>query len=480
MNTKNRALTLVSIFLLVGFIAVSSLSYWSARHSLSEQIVSEVVPLTGISIYSKIKEKLMAPIHISSLMAQDTFVHDWVHNGEQDPSKMLRYLAEIQQRNNAITSFFVSEKTKNYYHPNGVLRRVSEQDTQDNWYFAVSQSEQDYVVNIDLDTRDLQSLTVFINYKVIDSDGQYLGAIGIGLSVTSVKQLLDENNPHQQFFIFFANEQGAVMLQGQNYLFNQQPIATLADISGLAPYKSQLVNNENNTIRFNLASQSAHINSRYIPELGWSLMILHIEKAWDKRIIKPLLLNLLIGFLISILVIAVVFYTMRRYQKELERMAITDKLTGVANRHGFEHLLNSLFSHKNKQSTSSVILFDLDNFKQINDTYTHLAGDRVICDAVALVKNVYGHLNTTVRWGGEEFLIILPDHDAQAAAQIAEKIRLRIEKNVSVFDQQDIRFTASFGVSQWQDNENIDQFLLRLDKALYLAKHQGKNQVCVE
>ncbi|WP_016955788.1 sensor domain-containing diguanylate cyclase [Catenovulum agarivorans] len=480
MNTKNRALTLVSIFLLVGFIAVSTLSYWSARHTLSEQIVSEVVPLTGISIYSKIKEKLMAPIHISSLMAQDTFVHDWVHNGEQEASKMQRYLAEIQQRNNAITSFFVSEKTRNYYHPNGVLKQVSEHDAQDNWYFSVTESTQDYIVNIDLDTRDLQSLTVFINYKVIDSDGLYLGAIGIGLSVTSVKQLLDDNNLHQQFFIFFADEQGQVMLQSNNYLFDKQPIKTLEDITGLAAYKSQLLSSENSTTRFNFANQSAHVNSRYVPELGWSLMILHTDKPWDKRIIQPLLLNLSIGLLISILVIAVVFYTMRRYQKELERMAITDKLTGVANRHGFEHLVNRLFSHKNKKCTCSVILFDLDNFKQINDTYTHLAGDKVICDAVAIVQGIYGKLNTLVRWGGEEFLLILPNQDAHAAAAIAEKIRQTIEQNVSLFDKQSIRFTASFGVSQWQYHENVDQFLLRLDKALYSAKQQGKNQVCVE
>ncbi|EWH08617.1 hypothetical protein DS2_16419 [Catenovulum agarivorans DS-2] len=475
MNTKNRALTLVSIFLLVGFVAVSALSYWSARQSLSEQVISEVVPLTGVSIYSKIKERLMAPIQISALMAQDTFVHDWVNEGELQPSRMQRYLAEIQQRNNAVTSFFVSDKTLNYYHPNGVLKQVDKSHPQDKWYFAVKQSKQDYVVNIDLDTRDLQSFTVFINYKVVDSDGQYLGAIGIGLSVDSVTQLLDENNPHQQFFIFFADKQGEVMLKGQNVIAN--PINHMSDITGLAQHQQALLSREKMVMQFNLNGQIAHINSRYIPELGWYLMIMHTEKPWDSRIVKPLLFNLLIGFSVSILVIAVVFYTLKRYQRELEKMAVTDKLTGVANRHGFEHIVKRMFANAKTKPVCSAILFDLDDFKQINDSYTHLAGDRVICDAVALVEDVYGRVDTLARWGGEEFILVLPNVNLPQALKIAEDIRQKFANSRSLFNQQSITFTASFGVVQQQPGEDLDRFLLRLDQALYQAKQSGKNVV---
>ena len=472
MNNKNRALSLVSAFLLIGFIAVSIISYWSARSSLSEQIVSEVVPLTGISIYSKIKEQLMAPIQISALMAQDTFVHDWVHNGEIDSSKMQRYLTEIQQRNNAITSFFVSAKTLNYYHPKGVLKQVSTLDTQDKWYFDVEQSTQDYIVNIDLDTRDLQSLTVFINYKVIDSDGVYLGAIGIGLSVSSVKQLLDRNNPHQQFMIFFANKQGKVMLQGES----DTQLANLSEIHGLSPHLNNILSQEKLATSFVKDAKTAHINSRYLPELGWYLMIIHTEQMWDSRIIKPLLVNLLIGLLISVLVILVVFYTLKRYQGKLENMAVTDQLTGASNRHGFERIVNKLLNSKSKDKFA-VVLFDLDDFKQINDSYTHLAGDKVICEAANIVRKITKGDGNLVRWGGEEFLLILPGCSLEQAVEVAENIRQTFAEHQCQFNQQIIKFTASFGVVEGVPQQSFEHLLHRIDQSLYQAKQSGKNQV---
>ncbi|WP_159084036.1 sensor domain-containing diguanylate cyclase [Saccharobesus litoralis] len=476
MNSKNRALGLVSFILFIGFITVSTISYWSARQSLSEQIVSEVVPLTGISIYSKIKEKLMAPIHISSLMAQDTFVHDWVKNGEADPDKMQRYLREIKQRNGAITSFFVSDKTLNYYHPNGILRRVSANDPQDHWYFAVRQSQQDYIVNIDIDTRDLQSLTVFINYKVLDTHGEYLGAIGIGLSVHSVKQLLDSHNPHQQFFIFFTDKQGKAMLQGES----PRPILSLTDIKGLSqPQAQTLLGAPNSTASFQQGTRTTHVNSRFIQELGWYLMISHTEQPWDNRIVRPLMVNLFIGLCISVLVIMVVFYTLRRYQSELERTAITDKLTNVANRHGFDMIIQQSKKQLRDKQPCSIILFDLDNFKQINDTYTHMAGDLVILDAVDVVRSVFGSTESLIRWGGEEFLLVLPGHDARKAQQLAERLRYKMAERISYFETQPIQFTASFGVAQWQTQESVNQLLYRVDKALYQAKQLGKDQVQV-
>lgn len=107
------------ILLLSAFIVTSVISYQVAHNSLSKQIEENALPLTSDNIYSEIQQDLLKPIFISSLMAHDTFVRDWVINMEKEPDQMVRYLREIQDRYETITSFFISEKVKSITIPQG-------------------------------------------------------------------------------------------------------------------------------------------------------------------------------------------------------------------------------------------------------------------------------------------------------------------------------------------------------------------------
>ena len=176
--------------LVLGFIATSTISYLVAHDSLSDQVTGESLPLTSDNIYSEIERDLLRSILISSLMANDTFVRDWTIEGEEDPEAIQRYLTEIQQEYDTTTAFFVSEATRNYYHPRGILKEVNENDPDDAWYFRVREMRDDYEINVDTDTADPSRLNIFINYRVHDFNGDYIGATGIGLAVDSVAQLI--------------------------------------------------------------------------------------------------------------------------------------------------------------------------------------------------------------------------------------------------------------------------------------------------
>ncbi len=128
MARKKYFIALLTGLLVVGFLFTSIVSYFVAQRSLSEQIAGNTLPLTSDNIYSEIQQDLLRPIFISSLMAHDTFVRDWVLNGEQNPEQMTRYLREIQKRYATVTSFFVSDKSYNYYHSSGILKTVSPED----------------------------------------------------------------------------------------------------------------------------------------------------------------------------------------------------------------------------------------------------------------------------------------------------------------------------------------------------------------
>jgi len=192
-NDKKKFIWLLSVLLLVAFLVTSGISYKVAHDSLSQQIESNTLPLTSDNIYSEIQQDLLRPIFISSLMAQDTFVRDWTLNHEQEPEKLIRYLKEIQDKYDTVTSFFISEQSRNYYHSSGVLKKIQDVEPNDAWYFRVRSlpESEHYEINIDADTADRTKTTVFVNYKVFDFEGKFMGVTGVGLAVEKVKALIE-------------------------------------------------------------------------------------------------------------------------------------------------------------------------------------------------------------------------------------------------------------------------------------------------
>ena len=217
---NNRTLLVAALTLLIGlsFLATNLLSYFVAHDSLSNQITENALPLTSDNVYSEIQRDLIRPVFISSLMANDTFVRDWIINGEKDSTKITKYLEEIQKEYNAVTAFFVSEATRKYYHSTGVLKTVKPDDPQDKWYFRVQQMKKDYEVNVDVDTSDEHSITIFINYRIYDYQQRYVGVVGVGLALDTVKQTIESYQKRYERRIYFVDKQGEITLHGQHFI----------------------------------------------------------------------------------------------------------------------------------------------------------------------------------------------------------------------------------------------------------------------
>ena len=169
--------------------------------------------------------------------------------------------------------------------------------------------------------------------------------------------------------------------------------------------------------------------------------------------------------------------------KKLETMASKDFLTDLYNRRFFADLANNTISLAKRQTKDfSSLMIDIDKFKDVNDTYGHSTGDEVLkALAFMLVKNTR-ESDIVARFGGEEFVILLPDTDIAGAKIIAQKIRQRVEGQPLQINDNSINYTISIGVSQFNKNIDtvIDTVLDRADKALYKAKNIGRNQVVAE
>lgn len=163
------------------------------------------------------------------------------------------------------------------------------------------------------------------------------------------------------------------------------------------------------------------------------------------------------------------------------RTAMTDKLTGLANRHYFEQKLKEEVEYANEyDSVLNVLLFDLDNFKGFNDTYGHLSGDKLLMLFSDIIRKCIRRTDIPVRYGGEEFLILIRDLDIIIAKSVGDRIRRQLEKQRIFIDSADGRqkVTASCGVAQYPTHSNnIKDVIEKADQALYYAKSIGKNIV---
>ncbi len=161
--------------------------------------------------------------------------------------------------------------------------------------------------------------------------------------------------------------------------------------------------------------------------------------------------------------------------QQVEKLAITDSLTQLYNRLGFEDKLVLETERALRfNEPLSLIILDLDNFKPINDKHGHALGDRVLCHVAQVLRNNIRSFDIAARWGGDEFMLLLPNTNIRQAEHVADKLRHQL---MQAPDIQPFALTASFGVTELNANEQAPQLAIRADKALYHSKRNGRNQV---
>jgi len=172
------------------------------------------------------------------------------------------------------------------------------------------------------------------------------------------------------------------------------------------------------------------------------------------------------------------FNRLRVAHDRIITLLYTDSLTGIANRRIFLESLGGAISFAQRHQTPlSIIMADLDDFKSVNDTFGHNAGDQVLQAFATLLRENSRQEDLAARFGGEEFIMMLPGTGAEEAAVLGERLRRHWKEMTSPGIS--IRVTASFGVAAYQPGDTVDGFIERADQALYDAKTMGKNQVVV-
>lgn len=214
---------------------------------------------------------------------------------------------------------------------------------------------------------------------------------------------------------------------------------------------------------------------------GWDIYVIP-KNGWSSNLYWKAIVYL-VAFIISLIASVYIIRWTSHYSSTidsknvLEEKYIRDRFTGIFTRDYFNNRAREEFSHaiRNKQPLS-MVYFDLDHFKEANDNHGHLKGDEILLSIVDKVNTIIRNEDVFARWGGDEFIILMPETDLSSTEFISERIRREVE---SLEICKSLNVTISIGCSQWVENEYLESWFLRTDEALYKSKNNGKNRVTV-
>lgn len=479
MKSKNNfyIVITISVLMIILSISISLINFMVSLRATESDLKTRSLPLTVDNIYTEIQKHVIEPNLVASMMAHDTFLKDWLINHEQNSDKITRYLDTIKNKYGMFVTFLVSEKTQSYYTQNGFLEHLSPTKPDNEWYFKFKKMQEDHEINLDFNNNLDNSLIMFINHKIYDNDYHFVGATGIGLKISYINDMLKRFRQEYSFTVLFVNEEGKIILSERT----DTKIKSLYDTPELRNLADQIIVKDSKILEYQKNGENYLLKTKYIPELDLYLLVEAKLDDFTQNVHRTFYLNLAASLLVTVIITFIIILMIRGYNEKLEFMARNDALTGLMNRTAFDDSFNDflLLSQRNNDPLS-LIFFDIDNFKTINDTLGHQAGDNVLRRISELLKTRLRRTDIIGRWGGEEFIIGLINTDYKNAELIAETLRKAFEEDSRLIHLAPFPVTASFGIATVHTGDTIDTILTRADSAMYRAKELGKNRIETE
>jgi len=474
LNSKYKVIIVITSLLIVLSISISFVNYVVSLNSAQKQLKNQSLPLSLDNIYSDIQKNIIQPYLVSSMMANDTFVHDWLLNEESNEKKIIKYLEAIKNKYNMFNTFLVSNETKNYYTPHGVVEKIKKDNPANKWYFDFYSSQGKHEINLDFNEHLSNNMIMFINYKIFDSNFHFIGATGVAIKISYIDELLETFRSKYNFHVTFFDKNGRVVLSERKFY----KYKTIKEDKTLKKFENVIISKKSNIIEYEHNDSKYIINTKYIPELDLYLTVKVNLDDFTEDVKNIFYFNLITSIFITFIIAFIVFYIIRNYSKKLEYLSQYDSLTDLSNRRDFEEKLNRQIDlHKRKPQHISFVFLDIDNFKSINDNYGHAKGDLVLKEIANILKRNTRKTDILGRWGGEEFVISFIGSSLENAISVCENIRKEIESNIKIKKLVSLKVTASLGITMLKQTDTVDTITSRADEAMYKSKKNGKNQI---
>lgn len=474
MKSNYKIITIIALLLLTLSITISVVNYIVAKKETQTNLRTQSLPLSVDNIYTVIQKQLIEPYLVSSMMAHDTFLKDWLLHEENDTQKIAKFLLSIKNKYGLLTSFLVSQESQKYYTNSGFIEKINSKNPTNKWYFEFLDNPQDHEINLDYNSNFTDNLIMFINFKIYDDKQKFLGATGVGIEVSYIDEMLDMFKKKYNLDVMFINQAGEVVLSKESKHINSH----LSEMKVLRNYKDAITAKDANMFEYEKNNDDYIMQTKYIPELGVYLMVEACIDDFADKAKSVFYFNLAISLFFTIIFALIIIFILKSYHKKLEKLADFDELTNIPNRRKFNEEFERLFSlHQRDGRPISLLFLDVDNFKSINDNIGHQAGDEVLRITSKILRKNIRKTDLLARWGGEEFIIAFIDTNINVAFDISQKIREAIAQDQELKNITSYSVTASFGLTACSNTDSVDSVISRADDAMYQAKQSGKNRV---
>jgi diguanylate cyclase (GGDEF)-like protein len=477
---KYRLIGILTVVLVFSFTFTSLVSYNVTRTSIDSDAKTKILPLISDNIYSEIQKELLQPIYNSSIMANDEFLVEWVLAGEQDTEEIVRYLQRIKERYGYFSAFYISARTNNYYYYEGILKQIRPEDEHDIWYYNFVRSGRHYDLDVDNDEATSGTLTIFINHRLEDNQGNFLGVTGVGLKMSEVGETLESYRKRFGHLIYLIDSEGLIQIHPDQDLVEN---TNIRELEGLQDIGDNILRNDDVTHYYEFRTKNGEqtLSARYLPDLDWYLIVEQDQTQALEAARLGLFGNIGIGVVVTILVIGLVVIVVNLYISKLEETANRDELTGLYNRRKMDEILSREIAFSKRYGEPlSLMMMDIDYFKSVNDSYGHHAGDHYLVEFAKVLREEVRLVDYVGRWGGEEFIILLPKTNVEQAKGLAERLRYAVEVMQIESGRGLISRTVSIGIASAQSGKmDVDEIIRHADEAMYRAKQQSGNCVVV-
>lgn len=325
-------------------------------------------------------------------------------------------------------------------------------------------------------------------HDYITSLSRYIDETMVLPEGTSIEERLRKDYPNLKIVIVSSEDEAIDYVEEKKADFTLRSLTMAAyvikndghfnlKIAGAIPdYKNQLrmgITKQDEILQGILNKGVASISEQDVQDAINNYIAINVMKGFDYK------LFFIIFSLFSIALLSTLYW-LRKVQslnRKLEASVVTDVLTGLKNRLFFNQRVSVEHERFKRYGTKlSLLMIDIDRFKRINDTYGHDIGDEVLKKVSSELQNQLRKIDLIARWGGEEFIVLLPDTEMDDAVIVAEKLRGTVES--LIFENNEV-ITISIGISMVMESESIESWMKRADQALFHAKRHGRNRACI-
>ena len=314
MNKNYKLLFLIILMLLILTLVLSTVNYKTMFSLVNKQIQQQSLPLALDNIYTDIQKQIIEPYLITSMMANDTFVKEWLLN-DSNPNKIQKYLASIKTEYGLLSAILVDDKTKSYYTQDGFLETLHPKNRDNKWYFRFKNSHKSREINIDTNVKIDKSLIMFMNNKILDKNGTLIGITSTGVKIASIDNMLAmfRQKYHLEVYLF-DQELNIILTQKDN-----QSIKNLKDIQEFKEHKKSLAAKSSAMFQYNSKNDIFIVNTKYIPELNIYILVKAKLSDFTQSIKQAYFFNLFISILTTLFVTLVILYIVKSSIYSLEK-----------------------------------------------------------------------------------------------------------------------------------------------------------------